>query len=604
MIESAVDFDAAPHASPRSAGDNRFVASETSSFFKRCAIYTRKSSEEGLEQDFNSLDAQKEACVAFIQSQRHEGWRLLRPSHGEATNHYDYDDGGLSGGTMDRPGLKRLLSAIECGQIDVVVVYKVDRLTRSLADFARIVDVFDRHDVSFVSVTQAFNTTSSMGRLTLNVLLSFAQFEREVTAERIRDKIAASKRKGIWMGGRVPLGYRVENRKLLTHDAEAQTVQLIFKTYAKTQSLPKTKAFLDEAGLTTRAPRASSKHDDPVEGDEGHSKRSFNPSSSGNRFSCGGLSTLLRNPIYRGKLTHKGAVYEGEHEALVDEDLFERVQALLGSAKGGNHKRRSSSVTIRTGRLLKGLLFDSAGFAMTTTHSSRKGVVRNYYLSTALAKNRKSEAGWPHRVPAAKLEDTVLTALSLHTTKASSRASYDHSATRSTSASRPVDVEYLLKLVRRIDLTADGAKVTLNSVGVDDVHDQLLLTVDWKRPTRRGCINPSREQARQERQLARDAHNRSKLLTAIARAHVWYEELKSGGVASITELAAREKRSVRSIRLNLNLAWLAPDLVRAALNGQLDPKLSATELARSLPSDWETQRTLIGHRSNRPEVFV
>ena len=355
------------HHSASSRSNPRAETSLPGQALKRCVIYTRKSSDEGLEQDFNSLDAQREACAAYVQSQRHEGWRWIRKSGTGSEEGDSYDDGGLSGGTMDRPGLQRLLAAIQRGEVDVVVVYKVDRLTRSLADFARIVDVFDKHGVSFVSVTQSFNTTSSMGRLTLNVLLSFAQFEREVTAERIRDKIAASKKKGIWMGGRVPLGYRVENRKLLIDEREAKTVQHIFQTYAATRSLPKTKAILDREGLTTRCTinRAGKR-------------------IGGNPFSCSGLSALLRNPIYIGKLPHKGIIYEGEHQALVSLDLFEAVQSSLNASPGENRKRSKSSSEPQPGRLLKGLLFDSAGFAMTPTHSSRNGVRSNYYVSTAL----------------------------------------------------------------------------------------------------------------------------------------------------------------------------------------------------------------------------
>lgn len=349
--------------------------------YKRCVIYTRKSSEEGLEQDFNSLHAQREACEAYIQSQRHEGWRLLRGRE------HNYDDGGLSGGTMERPSLQRMLTSIEAGEIDIIVVYKVDRLTRSLADFARIVDVMDKHSVSFVSVTQAFNTTSSMRRLTLNVLLSFAQFEREVTAERIRDKIAASKRKGIWMGGPVPLGYRAEDRKLIVDDQEARIVQRVFKAHLRIASIPKTKAELDEAGLRSRK---RSRRTQGLTGDI--------------PFSHGVLSAMLRNPVYIGKTRHKGEVFDGLHEAIVSPDQFDAVQEQLDQAKGGNKpssERGSISETIganqtqspKRGRLLTGRIFDSSGFVMTPTHSNKKGVRYRYYVSVALAQNRAKEAG-------------------------------------------------------------------------------------------------------------------------------------------------------------------------------------------------------------------
>ncbi|MEL6504886.1 MAG: recombinase family protein [Pseudomonadota bacterium] len=611
-------------------------AVSSTSLFKRCAIYTRKSSEEGLEQDFNSLDAQREACAAYVQSQRHEGWRLLRPSSGEDANRYAYDDGGLSGGTMERPGLKRLLAAIESGAIDVVVVYKVDRLTRSLADFARIVDVFDRHGVSFVSVTQAFNTTSSMGRLTLNVLLSFAQFEREVTAERIRDKIAASKRKGIWMGGRVPLGYRAKDRKLLIDEEEAKTVRRIFETYIRTASLPKTKAELDAAGLGPRTIIPQTQDSIKADADAGAThigtRVSNNPTrkqsiSAGHglngtdqnvahqhrrkRFSVGGLSALLRNPIYRGKLSHKGTLHEGEHEALIDDDLFNRVQTLLNSASGGNRKQRGSADALRHGRLLKGLLFDSADFAMTTTHSKRKGVVHNYYLSTALAKNRKAEAGWPHRVPASKLEDAVFMALKQHFEKNGNGDRKDCHALPLTEdcsqAKGPVgtsaDLPNLIGQIERIDVIIEGAVVALKAqtnVSNGSCNDKsntatrLVIPIDWKRQFRRQRIGPSIEQTAAQLRREREERNRQTLLSAIARAHIWYDDLKSGAVSSITELASRENRSVRAIRLNLTLAWLAPDIVRAALERRLDPSISATELARALPQNWQDQRSLVG----------
>src|SRR6266566_6270833 len=269
----------------------------------RCAIYTRKSSEEGLEQDFNSLDAQREACEAFVASQKREGWTLV----GEM-----YDDGGLSGATMERPAFQRLLSDVSAGKIDVVVVYKVDRLTRSLSDFAKIVDIFDRHAVSFVSVTQQFNTTSSMGRLTLNILLSFAQFEREVTGERIRDKIAASKKKGMWMGGQPSLGYDVKDRKLIVNSAEAETVRNIFRRYLELKSVRELKEELDAASIVSKVRTASD-----------------GSRYGGQPIARGALYLMLQNRIYRGEIVHKGKSYPGEHEAIVDEALWNNVQAIL-----------------------------------------------------------------------------------------------------------------------------------------------------------------------------------------------------------------------------------------------------------------------------------
>ena len=264
----------------------------------RCAIYTRKSHEEGLEQEFNSLDAQREACAAYIASQRQEGWMELATS---------YDDGGISGATMERPALQRLLKDVADGRIDVVVVYKVDRLTRSLADFAKIVEIFDARQVSFVSVTQAFNTTSSMGRLTLNVLLSFAQFEREVTGERIRDKIAASKRKGMWMGGLPPLGYDVNARKLIVNAVEAMTVRHIFQRYRELQSVRLLQLELAAAGIVSKVRQTA--------GEGG-------PYRGGRPLARGALYLMLSNRIYRGEITHKGDAYPGEHAPIIEQDAL------------------------------------------------------------------------------------------------------------------------------------------------------------------------------------------------------------------------------------------------------------------------------------------
>src|SRR5208337_54238 len=293
----------------------------------RCAIYTRVSTDQGLEQDFNSLDAQREASEAYIKSQAHEGWRLIR---------HHYDDGGYSGGSMDRPALQRLLADMQARRIDVIVVYKVDRLTRSLADFAKLVELFDKHDVSFVSVTQSFNTTTSMGRLTLNVLLSFAQFEREVTGERIRDKIAASKKKGLWVGGVVPLGYKVQGKKLIVDLGEAATVRLIFSRYLDLGSLPALQKDLRERGIVSRRRTLSSGR---VVG--------------GDFLTNGPLAYLLRNRVYLGEINHRDQSYLGEHEPIVDPGLFESVQAKLSENRRGLRQRRESS-----NALLRGKLFD------------------------------------------------------------------------------------------------------------------------------------------------------------------------------------------------------------------------------------------------------
>src|SRR5712692_2621243 len=317
----------------------------------RCAIYTRKSSEEGLEQSFNSLDAQREACTAYIASQRHEGWKLVN-TH--------YDDGGYSGGTLERPALTQLLADIDSGRIDTVVVYKVDRLTRSLADFAKIVEIFDAKGVSFVSVTQQFNTTTSMGRLTLNVLLSFAQFEREVTGERIRDKIAASKRKGIWMGGVPPLGYAVRDRKLIVVESEAETVRHIFRRYAALGSVRLLTAELEADGIAGKSWTSAS-------------GRSW----GGKPIGRGALYVMLQNRIYRGETVHKNETYPGEHQAIIDPALWSAVHARLSE----NTAERGAGIRVKNPSLLTGLLFDSEGHRMTPTHAVKKGTHYRYYVS-------------------------------------------------------------------------------------------------------------------------------------------------------------------------------------------------------------------------------
>jgi DNA invertase Pin-like site-specific DNA recombinase len=333
----------------------------------RCAVYTRKSTEEGLEMEFNSLDAQREACEAYIASQKAEGWMLYPES---------YDDGGFSGGTLDRPALKRLLADIEDGRIDVVVVYKIDRLSRSLMDFAKLVEVFDRGGVTFVSVTQSFNTTTSMGRLTLNILLSFAQFEREVIGERIRDKIAASRKRGMWMGGFVPLGYEVRDRKLVINDAEAATVRMIFERFVEVGSATALARTLAAEGVRTRRGRLVDK---------------------------GFLYKLLNNRVYIGDAVHKGTSYPGEHDAIITRALWDKVHGILRESP----RVRAGRARAATPALLKGLIFGPTGCAMTPTHTRRGDKLYRYYVSQSVLK-RGADACPVGRVPAAEIEGAVV----------------------------------------------------------------------------------------------------------------------------------------------------------------------------------------------------
>src|SRR3954451_21598534 len=345
----------------------------------RCAIYTRKSTEHGLQQEFNSLDNQREAAEAYIKSQAAEGWRLLPEA---------YDDGGFSGGSLDRPALQQLLAEVRAGRVDVIVVYKVDRLTSSLSDFAKLVELFDQHGVSFVSVTQAFKTTTSMGRLTLNVLLSFAQFEREVTGERIRDKIAASKRKGLWMGGVVPLGYRVENRKIMFDESEAEQVRMLFRRYLEIGSVPRLQEELRHSGFVTRRRALSSGR---VIG--------------GIPFTNGPLGHLLRNRVYLGEIKHKGKTYPGEHEAIISAELFDAVQERLAQNEKGERRWWGSEA------LLIGRIYDDRGNRMTPAHANKGGARYRYYVSQALLQRRREDAGSIARVPAPELEQVVVRAV-------------------------------------------------------------------------------------------------------------------------------------------------------------------------------------------------
>lgn len=334
----------------------------------RCAVYTRKSTEEGLEQEFNSLDAQREACESYVASQRAEGWMLLGDR---------YDDGGFSGGNLERPALKRLLADIEAGAVDIVVVYKIDRLSRSLMDFAKLVEVFDRKHVTFVSVTQSFNTTTSMGRLTLNVLLSFAQFEREVIGERIRDKIAASRRKGMWMGGFVPLGYAVKDRKLVINETEAELVRSIFRRFAKLGSGTRLVQQLAHENVRNRY---------------------------GKLIDKGALYKMLNNRTYIGEAVHKGTAYPGEHQAIIVRALWDKVHGVLKESP----RKRANRTRVQSPALLKGLIFGPGGVPMTPSHTRKKGKLYRYYIATSAIRSGVCDDSPIRRIPATEIEAAVV----------------------------------------------------------------------------------------------------------------------------------------------------------------------------------------------------
>jgi site-specific DNA recombinase len=414
----------------------------------RCAVYTRKSSEEGLEQEFNSLDAQREACEAYIASQKAEGWVLV-PDR--------YDDGGISGATLERPALQRLLADIEAQRVDVVVVYKIDRLSRALMDFSKLVEVFDRNNVTFVSVTQSFNTTTSMGRLTLNILLSFAQFEREVIGERIRDKFAASRKKGMWMGGFVPLGYEVKDRKLIVNSTEAATVRMIFERFAK----------IGSATVLVRALRA--------EGICG---------KQGKLVDKGYVYKLLNNRVYVGEAVHKGTAYPGEHQAIIDRALWDRVHDILQDSP----RRRAAHTRAQTPSLLKGLIFGPTGRAMTPSHTRKGGRLYRYYVSTDVL-SRDAEACTLRRVSAAEIENAVVDQLRGLLRSPEIIVQTWRATRKSISDIKEADVRQALErldplwdelfpaeqarivqlLVERVDVSPDGADIRLRTEGLTNL---------------------------------------------------------------------------------------------------------------------------------------
>ena len=544
----------------------------------RCAIYTRKSTEEGLDQDFNSLQAQRESCAAYVMSQTHEGWNALDTL---------YNDGGFSGGNMERPGLQQLMTDIEAGQIDIVVVYKVDRLTRSLADFAKLVEVFDKHSVSFVSVTQAFNTTSSMGRLTLNVLLSFAQFEREVTAERIRDKFKASKEKGMWMGGRPVLGFDIKDRKLIPNPNEIDRARYIFKTYLEVGSAMVLKERLDQEGI-------ASKQWVTQKGKQ----------AGGKPFTRGSLYGLLSNPIYVGKIRHKDKIYDGQHEAILDQDLWDRVQALLAKNRVVDlNKTRAKSPS-----LLAGILTHKDGRPFKPSHSNKNGVKRRYYRHPTCT------------LPSNEIESVVLSQIKQLLTTPSQLAetldiedqerlkvlftSAKLCVTEMDAAPRPMTFKPILKQVTvganelELHICPDRLTAFLSSdheaEPADITSDRPPHVIKLQTQLKR-CGHGKKLIVRSESSADPTSVNTS-LIKLIGRAHMWFDEMKRG--SSYKEIAAKEKVDERLVARTIRCTFLAPDITSAILKGQEPNDLSSQILLRlpKLPAAWDEQRDLLGFR--------
>jgi DNA invertase Pin-like site-specific DNA recombinase len=514
----------------------------------RCAIYTRVSTDQGLDQEFNSLDAQYEASRAYIRSQAHAGWTQIRSR---------YDDGGFSGGNTDRPALQQLLNDVRFGKIDVIVVYKVDRLTRSLADFAKLVELFDEHGVSFVSVTQQFNTTTSMGRLTLNVLLSFAQFEREVTSERIRDKIAASKRKGLWVGGMAPLGYDAKDRKITVNKQEAATVRTIFRRYLELGALGPLMADLRRQGIVTKRRGLKS-----------------GKSIGGIPFTRGPLAHLLRNRFYVGEVLFKGEILPGEQPPILDRDLFEAVQAKLAEQTTNHVTARMASDALLIGRI-----FDDRGNRMSPSHVGKRGIKYRYYVSTALLEGRAEEAGSITRVPAGEVEILVARAIREH---AGGGAVVDD---RSIIAAHPPRVTIHPK---EIAIRIGGDEDAESS----DFHD--LIRVPWqKQPSkrRREILLPASGEKIDARPIR--SETRATLINAIARGRRWMGELLENRDSSADTIAHREGCSTRKVNMTISLAFLSPALVEAALEGRLPRGIGVTRLC-DMPIEWSRQHQALG----------
>lgn len=495
----------------------------------RCAIYTRKSSDEGLDQSFNSLDAQREACEAYIRSQKHEGWKMVAAR---------YDDGGASGGNMEREALQRLLKEIGQGRVDMVVVYKIDRLTRSLADFAKLVERLDAAGASFVSVTQQFNTSTSMGRLTLNVLLSFAQFEREVTAERIRDKIAASKKKGLWMGGLVPLGYDKRDEGLVINSSEAELVRSIFRSYLKLGNVRALKAQTDQLQLRTKTRKLQSGR--VIEGKS---------------FSRGRLYNLLRNPIYIGKIKHRTELYDGLHDAIIEQTLWDEVQAKLTQ----NVAQRNSGKNIRNPSPIAGRVFDDSGRPLIPSHSNKNGRRYRYYVSH----DHKL------RLPAVELETAVENALR------SDRELSLHFQQHETTEQNPID------LIGRVVLKVASIRIELKNGHVIEADYAL------------------RKRGVERKLVLNGAAERKPDLALVKRVNAamnWLDRIKLG--RAIIDIAKEDSVSPAYVTHNLGLSLLSPKILQAIAAGTQRRDISAYQLSKiTIPAEWRDQESIFLERS-------
>jgi DNA invertase Pin-like site-specific DNA recombinase len=556
----------------------------------RCAIYTRKSSEEGLEQEFNSLQAQREACEAFIASQRHEGWVCLGTR---------YEDGGFSGATIDRPGLQRLLADIAAGRVNTIVVYKIDRLTRSLADFAKIVEILDARGASFVSVTQQFNTTTSMGRLTLNILLSFAQFEREVIGERIRDKIAASKKKGMWMGGIPPLGYCAQDGKLVMIESEAEIVRIIFRRYAELGSVRLLKDELEARGIKSKSWTTASGR-----------------LIEGKPFSRGALYLMLQNRLHRGEIVHKGLSHPGAHTPIIDQPLWDAVQAQLAT----NTAERNSSTRTSQPSLLAGMLFDGDGNRITPTHATKKGTRYRYYVSRPLITDDQTDRSAALRIPAAEIEQAVTSRMRQWLVDPGSvyqaARLVDPPAQR-----RPIarageigkswselpairQRAFLTALIERIDVGADRIDIHFRPTRLGMLLD-IAATPLPSATDETQILSVSIELRRSGREIKMliegtdpfaTAKPDERLIKLLIKARRFNATLVGSDGVPFAALVKRDGVSPSYFTRLVRLSYLAPDITQAILDGRQPRDLTADKLlAHSrLPLTWHEQRTVLG----------
>ncbi len=540
----------------------------------KCAIYTRKSSEEGLEQDFNSLDAQREACEAYIKSQQHEGWVLIEKQ---------YNDGGFSGGNLERPALKELFKDIEDGKVDIIVVYKVHRLTRSLMDFAKIVDIFDKNETSFVSITQHFNTTTSMGRLTLNILLSFAQFEREVTGERIRDKFAASKKKGMWMNGVAPMGYKSENRTLIIDEENAQKIRIIFDKYLELKSVHSLKTYLEENKIYTK---------------------------TGKTFVKGHLYRILGSKTYIGKIEHKEKIYEGLHEAIIEEEIFNKAQKLLLE----NRIRKSCSIDKKNPSLLAGKLFDDKNNYMSPSHSNTRNRKYRYYVSQALIQHRRNEAGTISKIPAGEIEKVVTQEIKNFVLDANNiqpllkKSDIQKQKELLKNISEKIDNQFIRTILSKVVIYKEKVEITICKDRLLKVLEATAYDTEYPEEIKFETKTPIK--FTKNIKITSTATNGSVLILtnsdtqqpeinptlvkAIAKSYLWNKQLLSGEVKSGAEIQKREnQKSYTYIKNILDLKFLAPEIIEAILTGTQPRNLTIKDLFDIKTLDWNEQRKIV-----------